>query len=156
MGGREARGQVEDGGEEEVEETASHHWAACTGDGTERDGRCTVFGRRCDRNSPGFWYLGQCGQQPLRVVQGGPAVRQTMGHVSQLLPDRRKLDLDVAQASPVQLTPAFQIAEHRQSLAMQILQGRSGVKALSAEKCIKNCSDIFNYYTVFQSKLDVT
>lgn len=28
IGGRETRGQVEDGGEEEVEETASHHWVA--------------------------------------------------------------------------------------------------------------------------------
>lgn len=28
MGGREARGQVEEGGEEEVEDTASHHWVA--------------------------------------------------------------------------------------------------------------------------------
>lgn len=38
MGGREARGQVEEEeeGEEEVEETASHHWVACTGDEKEK------------------------------------------------------------------------------------------------------------------------
>ncbi len=38
IGGREASGQVEeeDEGEEEVEETASHHWVACTGAGTEK------------------------------------------------------------------------------------------------------------------------
>lgn len=76
-------------------------------------------------------YLGQGGQQPLRVVQGGPAVRQTVGHVSQLLPDWRKSDLDVAQARPVQLAPAFQITEHRQSLAVQLLKdsGRCSVKS---------------------------
>lgn len=67
-------------------------------------------------------YLGQRGQQPLRVVQGGPAVGQTVGHVSQLLPDRGKSDLDGAQARPVQLAPALQIAEHRQSLAVQPLE----------------------------------
>lgn len=59
-----------------------------------------------------FWYLGQRGQQPLRVIQGGPAVRQTVGHVSQLLPDRGKSDLDVAQTRPVELAPAFQITEY--------------------------------------------
>lgn len=75
-------------------------------------------------------YLGQGRQQPLRVVQGGPAVRQTVGHVSQLLPDRRKSDLDVGQTRPVQLGPALQVAEHRQSFAVQILNnpGRSTVK----------------------------
>lgn len=38
IGGREARGQVEEEeeGEEEVEKTASHHWVACTGDGKEK------------------------------------------------------------------------------------------------------------------------
>lgn len=36
IGGREARGQVEEGGEEEVEETASHHWVAYTGHGKEK------------------------------------------------------------------------------------------------------------------------
>lgn len=40
IGGREARGQVEteeEGDEEdEVEETASHHWVACTGVGKEK------------------------------------------------------------------------------------------------------------------------
>lgn len=56
-------------------------------------------------------YLGQSGQQPLRVVQSGPAVRQTVGHVPELLPDRRESDLDVAQACPVQFTPALQITE---------------------------------------------
>lgn len=46
IGGREARGQVEeeDGGEEEVEETASHHWVACGG---ERD-------RKSDHNDNNF------------------------------------------------------------------------------------------------------
>ena len=96
---------------------------------------------------PGFQYLGQRGQQSLRVVQRGPAVGQTMGHVSQLLPDRRKPDLDVAQASPVQLTPAFQIAEHRQRLSMQILQGRSAA--------LKTVQTSLETTHSFQSKLDV-
>lgn len=68
-------------------------------------------------------YLGQRGQQPLSVVQGGPTVGQTVGHVSQLLPDWREFDLDVVQASPVQLRPVLQVAEHCQSLAVQLLQG---------------------------------
>lgn len=67
-------------------------------------------------------YLGQRGQQPLGVVQGGPAVGQTVGHVSQLLPDWRQSDLDVAQAGPVQLGPALQLTQHRQGLAVQLLQ----------------------------------
>lgn len=72
-----------------------------------------------------FWHLGQRGQQSLRVIQGGPAIRQTVGHVPQLLPDRRKADLDVAQAGPGELVPAFQIAEHRQSLTVQLLEEKS-------------------------------
>lgn len=67
-------------------------------------------------------YLGQRGQQPLCVVQGGPAVGQTVGHVSQLLPDWRYSDLDVVQAGPVQLGPVLQLTEHCQRLAVQLLQ----------------------------------
>lgn len=111
MGGREARGQVEE--EEEVEETASHHWVACTG---ERERGKVSLTRPSQRAlitdvflSPP--YLGQRGQQPLRVVQRGPAVGQTVGHVSQLLPHWRKSDLDLAQACPVQLAPALQLIE---------------------------------------------
>lgn len=70
-------------------------------------------------------YLGQRGQQPLRVVQGGPAVRQTVGHVPQLLPDRRQSDLDVGESGPVQLAPGLQITEDRQGLPVQLLQGAS-------------------------------
>ena len=85
-------------------------------------------------------YLSQRGQQPLSVVQGRPAVRQNVGHISQLLPDRRKSDLDGAQAGPVQLAPALQIAEHRQSLAVQILKesGRSAMSCTAGKtlKCL--------------------
>ena len=77
-------------------------------------------------------HLSQRGQQPLCVVQGGPAVGQTVRHVSQLLPHGGKSDLDVAQACPVQLAPALQVVEHRQRLAVQLLKdpGRAAVKPL--------------------------
>lgn len=73
-------------------------------------------------------YLGQRGQQPLRVVQSGPAVGQAVGHVPQLLPDWRKPNLDLIQAFPVKLAPAFQITEYRQSLTVQLLNGKSFVQ----------------------------
>lgn len=86
---------------------------------------------------PAPCYLCQCGQQPLGVVQGGPAVGQTVGHVSQLLPHRGQTDLDVTEAGPVQLAPALQIAEHRQSVAVQLLR--------KARKSFKFSSVQFNF-----------